>query len=202
MTGNSVPISEWYDERDDIRVASGSNYVSYSDSTNQSFNTLYDALRGELTDSDREYSDRFYAMFHWWSQKTSGQTPLPTNLRTQVNDVEVDDDMGVLNGILSPESVKEAASYIERINFERIEELLDSLYEDPGEWQSSSGQRQATVESDLLVKNWKHQKELLEFDRYNRFFGSSAALDHAEAWKEPIQAAASANLGFLLTVSY
>ena len=201
LAADKVPVSKWYDDESGELSVTTDDGGDYSDKTNRSFNLLYEALRGELASDHREATDRYFAMFHWWDHSTRKATPVPKKLRTQIIDLKINDDDGIITGVLSPESVKEACSYAAKIDFDGIRQLLDSIYAKPKNWQNSNS-IPSDKKSPLVVENWKHQKTLIEFDAYNRFFNVAGVLDHAKTWLEPLSNTAKKDEGFLMTVSY
>ena len=202
LVANSVPFHEWPREDDDEDPIYTAQYSeNYSVKTESSFHELYEAVRGELVEDQRDLCDRFYSMLHRYEYKTAEITPLPANLKRLPLDLEPDGNRdGDVVGIMSPTTVRELKSLIDKIDFGEIEKLLNLLYENPSNWQNSNRIPNKT-KSPLLAKNWKHQTALEEFDRYCRFFNVGDAMEHAKIWVAQVCSATDGD-ALLLTCSY
>jgi len=178
LVADEAPVSQWLDENED-ELAFGDHYYLGTMRENGSFNSLYEAMRGELSDDQREVTDRFYAMMSWFEAETANITPVPSDLQVQNFDLQWKADVPFVfeqaSGTFSPESVKKTLEYGAKIDFENLKELA--------------------------VKNWKHQEALESFHRFNCFRNADEAFDFSKAWFNALTKASDKNFGFLFCMS-
>jgi len=198
LVADEAPVSQWLDENED-ELAFGDHYYLGTMRENGSFNSLYEAMRGELSDDQREVTDRFYAMMSWFEAETANITPVPSDLQVQNFDLQWKADVPFVfeqaSGTFSPESVKKTLEYGAKIDFENLKRLIDSIYPDPSSWRTNDGQ------AELAVKNWKHQEALESFHRFNCFRNADEAFDFSKAWFNALTKASDKNFGFLFCMS-